>query len=133
VGQRVGKGIALLFHDRGTRSGRVVSVTTRPHFTPRKDPVPILHEAGWTPGPVWKGGKSRLHRDSIPDRLSRSRYKYSKVGTKSHTQKLLPRTYVKMKACVIIQSAASRCGGPVLIQDKSMWDLWYINRQCDRI
>ena len=40
--QRVGRGIALLFHDRGTRRGLVVSSTPRPHFTPGKDPVPIL-------------------------------------------------------------------------------------------
>jgi len=26
---------------------------------PGKDPVPILQEAGWAPGPVWMGGKSR--------------------------------------------------------------------------
>ena len=24
-------------------------------FTPRKDPVPIVQEAGWAPGPVWTG------------------------------------------------------------------------------
>ena len=24
-------------------------------FTPRKDPVPIVQEAGWIPGPVWVG------------------------------------------------------------------------------
>ena len=45
--------------------------TPRPHFTPGKDPVPILHEAGWAPGPVWMGGKSRPHRDSIPDHQAR--------------------------------------------------------------
>ena len=29
-------------------------MTPRPRrFTPRKDPVPIVQEAGWTPGPVW--------------------------------------------------------------------------------
>jgi len=50
----------------------VVSSTPRPHFTPRKDPVPILQEAGWAPGPVWTGGKSRPHRDSIPDRPARN-------------------------------------------------------------
>ena len=43
----------------------MVSGTPRPHFTPGKDPVPILQEAGWAPGPVWK---SRPQRDSIPDR-----------------------------------------------------------------
>ena len=37
-------------------------------------PVPILQEAGWAPGPVWTGGKSRPHRDSIPDRPARSSF-----------------------------------------------------------
>jgi len=39
---------------------------------PTLPPVPILQEAGWAPGPVWMGGKSRPHRDSIPDRPARS-------------------------------------------------------------
>jgi len=68
VAQRVGRVIDLLFHDRGTKRGWVVSSTPRPHFTPRKDPVLILQEVGW----VWTGGKSRPHRDSIPDRPARS-------------------------------------------------------------
>ena len=34
--------------------------------------LPIIQEAGWAPGPVWTGGKSRPHRDSIPDRPARS-------------------------------------------------------------
>ena len=49
----------------------MVSSTSRPHFTPGKDPVPILQEAGWAPGPVWTGGKSRPHRDPIPDHQTR--------------------------------------------------------------
>jgi len=73
---RVGRGIALLFHDRGTRREWVVSTTSRPHFTPGKDPVPILQEAGWAPGSVWTGGKSRPHRDSIPGRPARSQSLY---------------------------------------------------------
>jgi len=68
VAQRVGRIIALLFHDRGSRRGWVVSSTPRPHFTPGKDLVPILQETGWAPGSVWTGGKSRPHWDSIPDR-----------------------------------------------------------------
>ena len=24
-------------------------------FTPRRDPVPVVQEAGWAPGPVWIG------------------------------------------------------------------------------
>jgi len=43
---------------------------------PGKDPVPILQEAGWAPGPVWTGGKSRRHRDTIPDRPTRSQSLY---------------------------------------------------------
>ena len=50
----------------------MVSSTLRPHFTPGKDAVPIVQEAGWAPGPAWTGGKSRPHRDSIPDRPARS-------------------------------------------------------------
>ena len=76
MAQRVGEAIALLFHGRSTRRGWVVSSTPWPHFTHRKDPVPILQEAGWAPWPVWTGGKSRPHRDSIPDRPVRSQSLY---------------------------------------------------------
>ena len=76
VAQRVGRVIALLFHDRCTRREWVVSSTPRPHFTPGKGPVPIVQQAGWAPGPVWTGGKSRPHRDSIPDRPVRSQSLY---------------------------------------------------------
>ena len=76
MAQRVGTVTALLFHDRGTRRGRVVSSTPRQHFTPGKDPVPIVQEAGWVPEPVWTGGKSRPHRDSIPDRPGHSQSLY---------------------------------------------------------
>ena len=36
-----------------------------------KGPVSIVKEAGWAPGPIWTGGKSRPHWDSIPDRPAR--------------------------------------------------------------
>ena len=86
VAQRVGRGIALLFHDCGTRKGWVVSSTPRPHFSLEKDPVSILQEAGWAPGPVWTVGKSHLHGDSIPDRpsCSQSLYRLS-YPTHTHT------------------------------------------------
>jgi len=44
--------------------------------TPGKDPLPVVQEAGWAPGPVWTGGKSRPHRDSIPDRPAGSQSLY---------------------------------------------------------
>ena len=76
MAQRVGRGIALLFHDRDTR--RVVSGEQHAPAAlyPRKDPVPIVQEAGWAPGPVWTGEKSRPHRDSIPDRPARRELLY---------------------------------------------------------
>ena len=92
LAQRVGRGIALPFHDRGTRREWVVSSTPRPHFTPREVPVPILQEAGWASGPFWTGGKSRPHRDSIPDRPARSqslyRLSYLAHGVDSKRSKL---------------------------------------------
>jgi len=48
--------------------------TPRPgRFTPWKDPVPIVQEAGWAPGPVWTGAEN-LAPTGIrsPDRPARS-------------------------------------------------------------
>jgi len=83
MAQRVGRGIALLFHDHGTRRGWVVSSMPQPHFTPGKDLIPIVQEAGWAPGPVWTGGKSRPHRNSIPDHPALSQY-YKNIGLLKH-------------------------------------------------
>jgi hypothetical protein len=33
----------------------VVNVMPRPLYRRQRDPVPILQDAGWTPGPVWTG------------------------------------------------------------------------------
>jgi len=48
-----------------------------------KDPVPIVQEAGLATGPVWTGGNSRPHRDSIPDRPARSQSLY-RLGYPAH-------------------------------------------------
>jgi hypothetical protein len=70
-------GIALPFHERGARSEWGVSVTPRLLFTPVKDPVPIVQEAGWAPGPVWTGAEN-LGPTGIrsPDRPCRSQSLY---------------------------------------------------------
>ena len=57
MSQKLDRGIVLLFHDYDTRRWWVVSSMPRPHFTTIKDPVPILQEAKFVPGPVWKGGE----------------------------------------------------------------------------
>ena len=58
VAQRVGRGIALLFDGHSTRWGWVVSSTPRPHFNPRKDPVP-----SFTGYDTQKDLHSRIGRD----------------------------------------------------------------------
>jgi len=70
---RGSRGIALLFLDHGTRRGWGVSVTPQPLFAPGKDPVPIVQEVGWAPGPDWTG-KENLARTGIrsPDLPARS-------------------------------------------------------------
>jgi hypothetical protein len=48
-----------------------------PLFTPGKDTVPIVQEAGWAPGPVWTGVE-KLDPTEIrsPDRPVRSQSLY---------------------------------------------------------
>jgi hypothetical protein len=50
------RGLALPFHDLGARYGGW-SAQRPGRFTPRKDPVPIVQEAGWAAGPVWTARK----------------------------------------------------------------------------
>jgi hypothetical protein len=62
----------------GPRRGWGVSVTPRPLFTPRKDPVSIVQEAGWAPGPVWTGVENLASTGiRYPDRPARSQSLYS--------------------------------------------------------
>jgi len=45
----------------------VVNDTPRPFYPRERDPVPIVQEATWAPGPVWTGAENlALNRDSIP-------------------------------------------------------------------
>ena len=72
---RGSRGIALTFHDNGTRRGWGVSVTPRPFFTPGKDPVTIVQEAGWAPGPVWTGAENLAPtRIRSPDHARSNKY-----------------------------------------------------------
>jgi hypothetical protein len=57
VDPRVDIGIALPFLYLNARRGGW-SAPRPGRFTPRKDPVPIVQEAGWAPGPVWRCAKN---------------------------------------------------------------------------
>ena len=75
--RRGSRSIALPFHDHGTRRGRGVSVAPRLLFTPGKNPVPIVQEAGWAPGPVWTGAENLAPTGiQSPDRPARSQSLY---------------------------------------------------------
>ena len=52
--------------------------TPRPvRLTPRKDPVRIVYEAGWAPGPVWTGAENLISTGiRSPDRPARSESLY---------------------------------------------------------
>ena len=54
---------------------------------PGKDPVPILQEAGWDPGPVWTGAEN-LAATGIrsPDRPARSQSLY-RLSSPAYLQK----------------------------------------------
>ena len=76
--------------------GEGVSVTPWPLFTPGKDPVPIVQEAGWAPGPVSTGaGNLASQRDSTPDRPARSQSLYL-------LRYLAHYTYIYMCVCIYI-------------------------------
>ena len=51
--------------------------TPRPgRFTPGKDPVPVVQEAGWAPGPVSTGAENLAPEIRSPDRPVRSESLY---------------------------------------------------------
>jgi len=55
---RVSRDITLLFLGPWHQMRVGVSPTPRLNLPPGKNPVPILQEAGWTPGPVWTGAEN---------------------------------------------------------------------------
>ena len=72
AGPRVGRSIAVFFSRTFVTRWREGGQPHAPAAsTPGKDPIPIVQEAGWAPWSVWKGGNSRPHRHSIPDRPAR--------------------------------------------------------------
>ena len=68
---------ALPFHDLGALDGGGWSAPRPGRFTPGKDQVPIVQEAGWAPRTVWTGAEN-LAPTGIrsPDRPARSESLY---------------------------------------------------------
>jgi len=82
----VGRGIALLFHDRGTRRGWVVSSTPRRTLSPGKTRYPFYRRLD---GPQGRSGRAEnlvSTGDSIPDRPARSQSLY-RLSYRAHAVK----------------------------------------------
>jgi hypothetical protein len=59
-----------------------------PIFTPGKDPVPIVQEAGWAPGPVWTGAENLAPTGiQFPDRPARSKLLY-RLSYRAHNKSI---------------------------------------------
>jgi len=103
--------IALLFLDHGIRRGWGVSVTPRPLFTPGEDPVPIVQEAGWAPGPVWTGAENLTPTGNrSPDRPTHNQSLY----------RLRYPTHQRIRICQILEHSAT-CISSVVTFDVSKY------------
>ena len=70
----------------------MVRITPRPLFTPRKDPVPIVQEAGWAPGLVWTGAENTAPTGiRYPDRPARSQSLYRLSYPARHFKRPIPK------------------------------------------
>jgi hypothetical protein len=73
---RCGVIMSLLFFNLGAVSSGW-SAPRPGRFTPWKNPVPIVQEAGWTPGPVWTCAKNLATTGiRFPDRAARGQSLY---------------------------------------------------------
>jgi hypothetical protein len=76
--KRGSRSIALTFREPGHEEG-IGWLAPRPgRFTPlERDPVPVVQEAGWAPGPVWTAAENlALTGIRSPDRPARSESLY---------------------------------------------------------
>jgi hypothetical protein len=103
----------------GTRKGWGVNVTHRPLFTPGEDPVHIVQEAGWAPGPVWIGAENDTPtRIRFPDRPARSQSLYRlRYPANTYVQSYSIMTFVTSHK---LQNISSKCpDGFKIISTKS--------------
>ena len=94
VAQREGRGIALLFHDRGTRRSWVFSSMPRSHFTPRDRLGTRLQEAGW---PQSRSGRE----ENLVSAVIRSRTVQPVVSR--YTDRATGPTFIHINICILLQ------------------------------
>ena len=92
-------------------------------FTPGKDPVPIVQEAGWAPGPVWTGAENLAPTGvRSPDLPARSQSLY-RLSYPAHTGKvgLLERCCIKYEVMMNKKRERRKC---VLSEWQIVVDNW---------
>jgi len=61
---------------------------SRPHYPRERDPVPVVKEAGWAPGPVWAGAENLVPTGiRSPDRAAPSELVYRLSCPSWHVRK----------------------------------------------
>ena len=76
----------------------MVNITPRPLFTPGKDPVPLVQEAGRAPGPFWTGAEYLAPIGiPYPDRPVRSQSLY-RLSYRAHKDTLVTLLLLYYKA-----------------------------------
>jgi hypothetical protein len=79
----------------GARWLWVVSATPRPCYPRERDPVHIVQEAGWAPGPVWKGAENLVPTGiRSPDRPVAILTRPSRPTALRKTAALIPSVFV---------------------------------------
>ena len=88
----------------------MVNATLRPFFTPGKDPVPIVYDAGWTPGPVWTGAENlALKVIRSPDRPARSKSLYRHILKKTQILYFLRYAFCGIFFTIFLQYSNAEC------------------------
>ena len=86
----------------------------RPLFTPGKDPVPIVQEAGWAPGPVWTGAENLdPTRIRLPDRPARSQSLY-RLSYPAHCKQLTLLIFVVTEAIYVNNVNMNCCSNELI-------------------
>jgi len=112
------RSIALLSLDHDTRRGLL--------FTPWKDPVPIVQDVGWAPGPVWTGAENLTPtRTRSPNGLACSQSLY-RLRYPAHTQNWSqPKTNIKA-----LQRQHIYCSSWCHSELKLMFNIYKIHSIC---
>jgi hypothetical protein len=81
-----------------------VSVTPRLPSTPGKDPVPIVQEARWAPGPVWTGAENLAPTGfRSPDRAVRSQSLY-RLSYPAHWYRSTSKKYKSVVSSIFLST-----------------------------